>query len=294
MLFGCEVLIIIVFKMLDGIMSTKTIGDEYEDFTSEILERIVEIQKIGLIKINKIDRNVKLPAEYDANREIDILLTCPTSDGKEIKMAIECKGYKSPVSIEKIDAFYTKCNDLKVDKAIFFSKHGYQSAAIKAAEYHAIQLYELRKPEEADWAGRIRNIILSMTCIYPENIRVGLIMDLSNNTHLPALPSEGISGNTVVQFSDGMNATFFQLACEDAKGKSEGLQKCECERRSGQIEIGEAIYKFAGFNMDYYLRFMKQEITIKGDEIVMAIMDAFGIGKFLVTRDGDVRSQDVI
>jgi hypothetical protein len=57
---------------------------------------------------------------------------------------IECKDYKKPVAVEKVDALATKSRDAKADKAVMVSASGFQKGAIKVAQKHNISLFTLK------------------------------------------------------------------------------------------------------------------------------------------------------
>lgn len=65
---------------------------------------------------------------------------------------IECKKYKKPISVDKVDSFVTKSRDANASKAIIISSSGFQSGCIEVARRHNIELLTLREsvqiPEE--------------------------------------------------------------------------------------------------------------------------------------------------
>lgn len=74
-------------------------------------------------------------------REFDVLINSKLN-GFDIVIAIECKDYSSPVPVEKIEAFNSKCLGVKeISKMVFVSSNGYQSGAIKTAKRFNIDLY---------------------------------------------------------------------------------------------------------------------------------------------------------
>jgi hypothetical protein len=58
---------------------------------------------------------------------------------------IECKNHKKPLSIEKVEAFVTKSNDVRANKAIMVSSSGYQKGYGKVVEKHNIDLFTLKE-----------------------------------------------------------------------------------------------------------------------------------------------------
>jgi hypothetical protein len=95
----------------------------------------------------KVYSNHKIKNTSDRYREFDVFIESKVS-GHDIKIAIECKDYKSPVSVEKIEAFETKCNRIKsINKKVFVSSNGFQLDAINAARELGIELQTASKLE---------------------------------------------------------------------------------------------------------------------------------------------------
>ncbi|MFA6128821.1 MAG: restriction endonuclease [Bacteroidales bacterium] len=112
----------------------------------ENIEKLVRMIQETLIDSpnTTIHSNYKIKNKNLRNREIDILIQCRVNDFV-IKIAVECKDYKNPISVEKIEAFHGKCQRIKgINKKVFVSSSGYQADAINAAEDFDITLYELK------------------------------------------------------------------------------------------------------------------------------------------------------
>jgi len=60
----------------------------------------------------QIFSNYKITNNSGRKREIDVLLKT-NINGYEIIIAIECKDYKTPIPVEKIEAFNSKCQRIK-------------------------------------------------------------------------------------------------------------------------------------------------------------------------------------
>jgi hypothetical protein len=90
----------------------------------------------------KIEQNVRLPSLLNPKRkrEIDILLS-GTISGYPIRIAIECKNYKSIIDAPKIDAFVGKLQQIGIPSqhGVFVSAHGFTSGAIDRAKEAGIK-----------------------------------------------------------------------------------------------------------------------------------------------------------
>lgn len=68
---------------------------------------------------------------------------------------IECKDYEAKVSIEKVEAFRTKIEDVGAMKGIMVSASGFQEGAIRSAEAFNIELFTLTEVR-SDWTRVIK------------------------------------------------------------------------------------------------------------------------------------------
>ena len=76
-------------------------------------------------------------------REIDVLVTLPTSSGKQ-EIAFECRDHKRKVGVFDIDSFISKYHDLpQIDKIVVVSNSGFTKSAKLKAQCHNIELHPL-------------------------------------------------------------------------------------------------------------------------------------------------------
>lgn len=88
-----------------------------------------------------IEHNVKVPAS-DGIYQIDIFADFKAL-GTTIKVVVECKQYKRPVSRDKVETLYSRVNSLGANKGILMSTSGFQSGAIQFAKAHGIALLQV-------------------------------------------------------------------------------------------------------------------------------------------------------
>lgn len=158
-------------------------GTEYELFVKEIYEAILRYEGVENIEVQ---HDVKVVGSSGVARQVDIFWEFKTA-GIKYKLIIECKDYKTAVSLDKIDAFHSKVADIGGAIGVFVSKNGYQSGAIELARKYGIQLREIRAPNDNDWNGHIRNIEIQLHYLFVENVRPVFSIDTewaeSNNYH---------------------------------------------------------------------------------------------------------------
>jgi len=125
-------------------------GKDYEQFVKNLQQALLDSEDLIRQKNIKIETNKKLTDNCGIEREFDIYWEYDLA-GVTYKTVIECKDYKSRVSVEKIDALIGKTRDLPDVKAVFATKTGYQSGAKKKAEFNKIDLLIAREESDNDW-----------------------------------------------------------------------------------------------------------------------------------------------
>lgn len=118
-------------------------------------ENIPSLRNINIEKNKKIKDRSGIDREFDVYWEFEI-------GGQTYQSVIECKDYSSPVSIEKIDAFIGKTNDIPGLKLIYATRTGYQNGAKIKAEQHNIKLLVIRNKQEQDWTDEDGNPYLKI------------------------------------------------------------------------------------------------------------------------------------
>jgi len=136
--------------------------EEYEEITKYIYSKLGEKEKIKIICYGK---NCKLEGESGVKHQIDVL-TSHLISGVEHKTAIECKFHNVNIPKDPIMKLSSIMSDCNIEYGVLVGKKGFTSDAKKYAKHLGnISLIELRKPEEKDWDGRLRDMtgIISVT-----------------------------------------------------------------------------------------------------------------------------------
>jgi hypothetical protein len=110
--------------------------------------------------IAKIQRDIEPNATVEQNkrirgasgrlREIDVAITKPVGLS-DVLIAIECKRYRRPVGIDKLEAFVTKLNDVGANQGIMLSQSGFDEGARAVARVNGILLFTHHEAARADW-----------------------------------------------------------------------------------------------------------------------------------------------
>ncbi|EKG9565900.1 restriction endonuclease [Vibrio parahaemolyticus] len=165
-------------------------GRKYEAFVASLQQALLDSEEWMAQKNIVIERNKKIVDKSGIEREFDLYWEYELA-GICYKTVIECKDYASKISIDKIDAFVGKIQDIPDIKPIFATKVGYQSGAKKKAEKHDIELLIVRKSDDSDWTLAdgtrcAREVTLKVISISPARI-----MEFK-----PHVDSEWVKSNT--------------------------------------------------------------------------------------------------
>lgn len=128
----------------------KNTGKEYENFVGTIQQSIFNAEESTNIRNIKVEVNKKIQDRSGITRQFDVYWEFKVG-GHDYKTVIECKDYASSVTIEKIDAFLGKTEDIPGLRLIYATKTGYQSGAQIKAKKHNIDLLIVRELNDADW-----------------------------------------------------------------------------------------------------------------------------------------------
>lgn len=132
---------------------------QYEQLTQSIYQAILQNESSNNIQV---EHNVDITGRSGVAHQIDVLWRFRQA-GIEHTVLIECKNYASSVNLEKVRNFFGVIHDIGNAQGLIVTKTGYQSGAARFANYYGIGLRELRKPNDHDWQGRIKDIHITIT-----------------------------------------------------------------------------------------------------------------------------------
>ncbi|MDI7191458.1 restriction endonuclease [Leptospira santarosai] len=124
---------------------------EWRLFEEEIFNHF-----LGLYPNSKIIRNVKFRGIIsNRSRQIDILITEPIAS-YELRIVVECKYYNKKIDIKAVESFISFLHDVKANKGVMITNHGYTKAAINRAKndtYTDVQLEIVKYSELKNFKG---------------------------------------------------------------------------------------------------------------------------------------------
>ncbi|MGF9562959.1 restriction endonuclease [Neorhizobium sp. BT27B] len=139
-------------------------GTEYEQFVQAVYQAVINSEDVENITVQ---HNTKLTGKSGCEHQIDVYWEFRVA-GQTYKTAIECKAFNETVSIGRVRDFYGVLVDVPGLSGIFATLVGYQSGAKRYADHYGITLKELRAPNETDWKGRVKTIVITYHVIVPE------------------------------------------------------------------------------------------------------------------------------
>lgn len=151
----------------------------------------------------RVQRGVFLePVGGGSSREIDVLLTADVG-GQPVRAAIECKNERKPVSLEKIDAFVGKLDDVGIPSrlGIYVSVNGYTGGAVKRAKKAGIKTLVLTGLTKDRLSAEVTKAFQSMVYLFAEINKFQLQNELSSVDEFAELSilydAEGVPQTTI-------------------------------------------------------------------------------------------------
>lgn len=167
---------------------SKNTGKPYEKLTQKIFSQIVNQNSVQNINVQ---HDVTLLGKTTSH-QIDVYWEFEVG-GLQYQTVIQAKDWKNKVKKEQMLAFKGILDDLPSGtKGVFVSKSGFQSGAIEVAQAHGIKIYELRKPTDSDWIGKMTelHVEINLQKPYVDNLSLELNKQWvsDNNINIQALP----------------------------------------------------------------------------------------------------------
>lgn len=288
----------------------KNTGKEYEEFVGVIQQSLIDVEEASRLKNIKVEVNKKIEDRNGIIRQFDVYWEFNLG-GYDYKTVIECKDYASKVTIDKIDAFIGKTQDIPGLRLIYATKTGYQSGTQKKAEQHKIDLLVIREGVDEDWTASDGNPLLKTINIdiiavsLPRITSFSPFVDASWLESQQDLDTEEISSrfsrvlNNEIFISNEVTGVRFSLhdlanslpsKVSDIKygngTYSEELHDSYLESASGELRV-----KLRGYKLSYnYSEPVKVTSVIDYSKELLGIVQNYSSGdKQMVFKNGRVR-----
>lgn len=268
---------------------------EYEKLTQEIYQAINSSEDVKTVDVQ---HNIRILGKSGCKHQIDVYWEFEMM-GETHKIAVECKNYSSEVSVGRIRDFFGVLHDIGNVKGIFVTKKGYQSGAIKFAEYYGISIKELRFPTDDDWAGRVKDIIINISAFTTQIRKRHLDIDMNwlfSNTDYKegdTVDFSGMSDEIKIVDENGAEITnFHELESklpQDWKEESSRTHKEVFDNAYLKSPTGE-LMKINSISYEYDVISETETSITEGETIAKAILKDVTSGSLkFYDKHGDVR-----
>ena len=270
---------------------------EYELLAKEIYQTINADEGFKHIDVQ---HNVKLVGKSGCKHQIDVYWEFENM-GETHKVAIECKNFSTEVSVGRVRDFFGVIHDIGDVKGVFVTKVGYQSGAVKFAEHYNISLKEMRPPEDQDWNGRARDLVVNINKIELQNVHPNPDLDiewLEKNTSYKEgdrINIHALNNDLLLKDSQGnLIKTIRDLESElphDWKNEKERKHKFKFDEdtffelpNGDQFKILGIMYTYDVTSSDV------SKLKIEGDSIAKAILKDVRNGQIkFYNKDGQIK-----
>lgn len=227
-------------------------GTSYEEFVQKIYHAIVNAD-FGGGKTIQVEQNIKLSGQSNTKRQIDVYWEYELA-GEVFRTAVECKNHASRIKMETVDAFASKLKDLRMSKGIIVSAEGFQSGAIKQADFHGITLVKIDPVKDEDLEGRLQKVTVTIHVASP--IKLLSFQPQMTDAVLQQLQT-ATEGMAEV---GGMNDEVF--VHDRTTGERKSIQDYQQELAS--FDKAPGIYEFEETYQDGVFDFCEREYEISG------------------------------
>jgi len=264
---------------------------QYEQLTQSIYQAILQNESSNNIKV---EHNVNVMGHSGVAHQIDVLWHFRQA-GIEHTVLIECKNYASNLTLEKVRNFFGVIHDIGNAQGLIVTKTGYQSGAAQFANYYGIGLKELRKPNNLDWKGRVKDIHITVTAktvVSSEEKQLLANVVLKPKDESQRLRIEALIQGGLINVPSGPDLRFYDkeghIISEEMRWwlpkQLETLYKEDGGPYTQAIKLGdkyllinencsnEELVEVDELIITYFVESFSEEIISHGEEIVEAIL----------------------
>ncbi|MDQ3649384.1 MAG: restriction endonuclease [Acidobacteriota bacterium] len=272
---------------------------EYEKLVQDIYQALHKVE--GLDTMN-VFHNVKIEGRSGCKHQIDVYWEVEIV-GELYRVAIECKNYKDKVEVGRVRDFFGVLHDIRNIKGILVTKIGYESGALKFADYYGISLKEVRFPNLEDWSGRLKDVVIDVNAYKADILKRSIIPDGRWLVEAGKIRPEdeyisfSLPGNfedkTIVYNEAGEKITdFLQMRCElPCRWTEEQGLSHKYSFENGYIDTVEfGRMKISNIKFTYDVVAASVKGVVEGEEIAKAVIRDMKTGEIkLIDTDGNVR-----
>lgn len=280
--------------------NTSKKGTEYELFVKRVYEDLFSVE--GVIN-PEIQHNVIIKGRSGATHQIDLLWKF-TFAGVDHVVFVECKDYKTPINIGRIQKFHSTLADIPgvMPQGVFATTTGYQKGAKTYAYSYGIKLMLIKEVEEGI-SRRTKEIYIHITAKYITNVKCKPTLDgkwLEDNNILPPETGSYLADEVFVEDKeDGSLKSLLELknaVPRDVKGYGLVWSK---EYNDGYLLFDKDSpktqkYKLSRLDITYDCEEITEDSVIRGNPFAVALIRDVSSGEQkLLNSDNSVTILDL-
>jgi hypothetical protein len=272
---------------------------EYEKLVQGIYQALHEVEGLNTVKVI---HNVKIEGKSGCKHQIDVYWEVEIV-GELYRVAIECKNYKDKVEVGRVRDFFGVLHDIGNIKGILVTKIGYESGALKFADYYGISLKEVRFPNVEDWRGRLKDVVINIKAFKAIVLKCSIIPDgrwlrevgkvRPEDEYISFSLPRDFEDEIIVYNEAGERITDFlemrsKLPCRWIEEQGLSHQYSFEDGYIDTVEFGRM--KIHNIEFTYDVVAASLEGVVEGEEIANAVIRDVKTGKIkLIDKDGNIR-----
>ncbi len=263
----------------------------YEDVVKYIYENL---GKSSRVKILGHGPSCKLRGKSSVEHQIDVLTE--HSDGiHTYKTAIECKHWAAKIQKDTVTKLAEILEDAQIQKGVIVAKAGFTEDAIAFAQYKDISLVELREPTQADWEGRIKDIVVNLHVLSPQIKNFQFVWTAPSSSSQDVTAQSVISSDIFFCMPQGEKsvATIIQDEMKSSTWAKQEVTPCVVNfpnRTTLKIKGFDKTPPVSGVKFEIHRVIHELKIEIRGNDYVAMIMHClFEDKRFVIGKKGQIR-----
>jgi len=152
-------------------------GKSFERLTQQVFNLIVNQGNQGDAKTVDVQHDVKIKGRDGAEYQIDVCWEFEAG-GIKYRTLLSCKDWQTAVKREHVMAFKAVLDEVPGQpRGVVVSRVGFQEGAVRFAEQHGIELYELREPDIRNMGDRIMSVVATIRIASPHFGKADFVID---------------------------------------------------------------------------------------------------------------------
>jgi hypothetical protein len=150
---------------MQALFANRTMSTDYEKYEL-FLKQVME----SLVGVTVHHHCVYTGRVSNRDIKVDLSFNYEIANGADVLFIVECKCYSHPVSVDDVEEFHSKIDDIGAHKGIMVTTVGFQEGAIKTAKGRGIALALLTAENQP---GELRYIVNTVGTVSVKQVNKG-------------------------------------------------------------------------------------------------------------------------